>query len=251
MRGRKVSYPSSHHPLDQLHVADHSSHLGVFGASVPLTTSTLDPSAAVKLQSLKSYTYEPHTLQMGLAVPPTVVRSVTPTARHTLDLAARAMAIVGIPLLTVGLAANLAAQPLLLQRAQPPLDLTAVAALPSVVPLVTPMVPLEAAARLMAIAAKQSITAVPDVRADAVAEAVEHQAQLRQKQHHPRLPKSPSLVCQLLDPSMARPLLMGPVAPRTAVLFAVTGHKEAAALPMAYVCFIAASTHADICLVLR
>ncbi|KAI4196460.1 MAG: hypothetical protein LQ346_003215 [Caloplaca aetnensis] len=206
--------------------ACHAWKEGAFGASVPSIISLLDPSAAVKLQSLKSFTYEPHTLQTGLAVPPTVVRSVTPTARRTLDLAAPAMAIVGILLLTVGLAANLAAQLLLLQRAQPPLDLMAVVALPSVVPLVTPMVPLEAAARRMAIAAKQPITAVPDVKADAMAEPEEHQAQLRQKPHHPRLPKSPSLACQPLDPSMARPLLMEPVAPRTAFCGKTTAHCD-------------------------
>lgn len=238
MRGRKVSCSSSDQVFDRLHVADHSSHLGVFGASVLSMISILDPSAAVKLLCLKSFTYEQHTPQMGPVVPPTVERSVIPTAKSTLDLAAPAMAIVGIRPLTVELAASLAARRPLPQRTQLPLDLMAVAALPSLVPPATPMVPLEAAAPLMVIAAKQPITAAPDVRVDAMAGPVQHQTRLRRKQQHRRrLLKSPSSAYQQLGPSMAQPQPMEPVAPRTVVLFAVTGHKEAVALPTAYVSY--------------
>ncbi|KAL8758889.1 MAG: hypothetical protein Q9184_003784 [Pyrenodesmia sp. 2 TL-2023] len=173
---------------------------------------------------------------MGPVVPPRAERSAIPTAKSTLDLAAPAMAIAGIRPLTVGLAANLAAQRPLPQRIQLPLDLMAVAALPSLVPPATPTVPSEAAAQLMVIAARQPITAVPDVRTDAMAGPVQHRTRLRHKQYRPPLLKSPSSAYQPLDPSMAHPLPMEPVAPQMAVLFAVTGHKEAAAQPMAGPC---------------
>lgn len=172
---------------------------------------------------------------MALVVPPMAGPSVTPTARSTRVHAVPTMAGVGTRLRTVGLAASLAARRPLPQQIPLHLDLTAVAALPSVAPLVMPMVRMEAAAQRMDIAARRPITVRLGARADAMADPAVEQTQRRQEQQYPLRPKSPSWAYPPLAPTTDQSLRMEPVAPQMAALPVVIGHKAAAALLMVYV----------------
>ncbi|KAI4120707.1 MAG: hypothetical protein LQ338_006823, partial [Usnochroma carphineum] len=144
----------------------------VFGARVPLVTSTLNPSGAATLPSQKSFRHGQPTRQMAPVALPTAGRSVTPTAKSILALAAQATGGVGIRPRTVGPAASLAAQRLLLQQTLLHLDLTADAALPSAARRATPMVLSEAVAHRTDTVGKQLIIAVLDARVDATADPV-------------------------------------------------------------------------------
>lgn len=97
---------------------------------------------------------------------------MTPTAKSILALAAQATGGVGIRPRTVGPAASLAAQRLLLQQTLLHLDLTADAALPSAARRATPMVLSEAVAHRTDTVGKQLIIAVLDARVDATADPV-------------------------------------------------------------------------------
>ncbi|KAL8729428.1 MAG: hypothetical protein Q9181_005010 [Wetmoreana brouardii] len=170
------------------------------------------------------------------AVLQTVEPSVIPTAKSTLALAAPATAGVGTQPLTVAPAASLdALQPPLL-RILRPLGLTVVAALPSGVPLATPPALTEAVAPRTDTAENQSITVVQAARVDAPILLVEtgelhpRPSQLHQAHHlkNQSLANPPPLLAP------AQPRLMGLAVLQMAIPSAVTGHREAAALPTVY-----------------
>ncbi|KAI4177102.1 MAG: hypothetical protein LQ343_000584 [Gyalolechia ehrenbergii] len=138
-----------------------------FGVNVQSATSTLIPSAAATSPFRKSSSHVRPTLRMALAVPPTAELSVILTAKSTPAPVAQVMGGVVTPQHTVGPAASLAAQPQLPRQTPPHLGPMAVAALPSLVPLVTPKALTEVAAQSMGTVEKRRFIAVQAARMDA------------------------------------------------------------------------------------
>lgn len=175
------------------------------------------------------------TLRMALAVPPTAELSVILTAKSTPAPVAQVMGGVVTPQHTVGPAASLAAQPQLPRQTPPHLGPMAVAALPSLVPLVTPKALTEVAAQSMGTVEKRRFIAVQAARMDATT----HPALLPHlKQSPPRrhpLPRSPFSASQPLVLTMAQLRPTGPAVLQMAVLSAVIGPKGAVALHTVYV----------------
>ncbi|KAL8699704.1 MAG: hypothetical protein Q9201_005846 [Fulgogasparrea decipioides] len=166
-----------------------------------------------------------------------VEQSVIPTAKSTLALAAPATVGVGTQPLTVAPAASLDALHPPLLRTLRHLVPTVVAVLPSAVPLATPPVPTEAVAPRMDTAENRPIIVVQVARVDAPILQVEteglhpRRSQLHQV-HHPKnrfLANPPPLLAP------AQPQLMELAVLQMAIPSAVTGRREAAALPTVYV----------------
>lgn len=122
----------------------------------------LNLSAAATLLFLKNFTPEPPIRQTALAGPRMVELFVIPTAKCIPVLAAPAMAGVETRPPIAEAAASPVAPPLLLQPIPRHLVLTAVAVLPLVEQLVTPMVLMVDAAQRMGTAGRRLITVVLD-----------------------------------------------------------------------------------------